>query len=94
MSGRVEEVHQENREPLEYRIEQNIIVNQVVSFGKNFYYELRFVIGDNSRSTAITRFNECAGSAGFLCRLGPSSDRENLQHYYGSQGLLYYLLTT
>lgn len=29
--GRVEEVHKENREPLEYQIEQeSIIVNQVV----------------------------------------------------------------
>ena len=74
--GRVEEVHQENREPLEYQIEQESHHRESsrLPLVKNFTMEYA-CNGDNSRSTAITRFNECAGSAGFLCRLGPSSDR-------------------
>lgn len=78
--GRVEEVHKENREPLEYQIEQESHHRESSRLPLVKILLLEYACnGDNSRSTAITRLNECTRSAGFLCRLGASSDREDLQ---------------
>ena len=78
--GRVEEVHQENREPLEYQIEQESHHRESsrLPLVKILLWST-LVTGITLGVPLLLDLMSAQEVQDFLCRLGPSSDREDLQ---------------
>ena len=84
-------------EPLKYQIEQEPRIHRRIkssSFVNNSIFEALLVTVFNSGDTFTIRLMSAQEVQDFYMRLGPSSGRKVYSGYYGSQGLLYYLLTT